>query len=599
MAYDGNTQFSEDSAHTSTDKGTEILAVRNDTRGALAGTDQDYSPLQVNASGDLRVDGSAVTQPVSLATNTPTLQSGSTTAVTQATAANLNATVVPGNATGSAIPAAAMPQGISDGTNLQMVRQAASTFNGSGAGVPISGTFGVFDDVSPTAITENNFGALRMSANRNLYGTIRDAAGNERGVNVTASNALTVDGSAVIQPISAASLPLPSTAATSTKQSDGTQKTQVVDGAGNVIGATSNALDVNIKSGASSGTQYDEDTASTAADKLTMAGVVRKDTAASLVDTDGDRSQLQVDASGRLHVNGSGVTQPVSLATNTPTLQSGSTTAVTQATAANLNAQVVGDVAAAATDSGNPVKAGYVYASSPATYTTGQRGNIHGDSRGGIYVISKSPDGTTRGQVGSPTDALTTAAGVYAVAETMVYNGTNWDMRRGNTTGASSIGGLAHDVTDTTANQPVKTGGQARTTNPTAVADADVSNFIADKLGKQVTVGSIRELKGRQRTVITASTAETTIVTAVAATFLDVYRLVIANTSATACQVDIRDATAGSIVDTLEVPANGTVGWSGPESSAANQSTVNNNWTATCGTSVSSIIITAYYVKNT
>jgi hypothetical protein len=37
--------------------------------------------------------------------------------------------------------------------------------------------------------------------------------------------------------------------ATSTKQSDGSQKTQVVDGSGNVIGATSNALDVNIKSG--------------------------------------------------------------------------------------------------------------------------------------------------------------------------------------------------------------------------------------------------------------------------------------------------------------------------------------------------------------
>lgn len=44
--------------------------------------------------------------------------------------------------------------------------------------------------------------------------------------------------------------------ATSAKQSDGSQKTQVVDGSGNVIGSTSNALDVNIKSGASSGTQY-------------------------------------------------------------------------------------------------------------------------------------------------------------------------------------------------------------------------------------------------------------------------------------------------------------------------------------------------------
>lgn len=43
-----------------------------------------------------------------------------------------------------------------------------------------------------------------------------------------------VDGSSVTQPISAASLPLPALAASSTKQSDGTQKTQVVDGSGNV-----------------------------------------------------------------------------------------------------------------------------------------------------------------------------------------------------------------------------------------------------------------------------------------------------------------------------------------------------------------------------
>jgi hypothetical protein len=51
------------------------------------------------------------------------------------------------------------------------------------------------------------------------------------------------------------------------------------------------------------GTQYDEDTAHVSGDKLTMAGVVRKDTAASLCDTDGDRSALIVDSTGKLHVN--------------------------------------------------------------------------------------------------------------------------------------------------------------------------------------------------------------------------------------------------------------------------------------------------------
>jgi hypothetical protein len=58
------------------------------------------------------------------------------------------------------------------------------------------------DDTATTATTENNAGALRMSTRRELYGQIRDAAGNERGANVTAANALKVDGSAVTQPVS-------------------------------------------------------------------------------------------------------------------------------------------------------------------------------------------------------------------------------------------------------------------------------------------------------------------------------------------------------------------------------------------------------------
>jgi len=63
------------------------------------------------------------------------------------------------------------------------------------------------------------------------------------------TNALKVDGSAVTQPVSAASLPLPTGASLDATLTNATQKTQVVDGSGNVIGATSNALDINIKSG--------------------------------------------------------------------------------------------------------------------------------------------------------------------------------------------------------------------------------------------------------------------------------------------------------------------------------------------------------------
>lgn len=63
------------------------------------------------------------------------------------------------------------------------------------------------------------------------------------------------------------------------------------------------------------GTQYDEDTASADAQKLTMAGVTRADTAASQVGTDGDRSTLIVDASGRMHVNVGASALPTGAAT--------------------------------------------------------------------------------------------------------------------------------------------------------------------------------------------------------------------------------------------------------------------------------------------
>ena len=48
----------EDSAHSSGDQGIQALAVRKDTPGSLVSADGDYAPLQVDATGNLRVSGS-------------------------------------------------------------------------------------------------------------------------------------------------------------------------------------------------------------------------------------------------------------------------------------------------------------------------------------------------------------------------------------------------------------------------------------------------------------------------------------------------------------------------------------------------------------
>ena len=55
-------------------------------------------------------------------------------------------------------------------------------------------TMGLADDTAPDSVDEGDVGVVRMSLRRELYVQLRDAAGNERGVNVTAANALAVAG---------------------------------------------------------------------------------------------------------------------------------------------------------------------------------------------------------------------------------------------------------------------------------------------------------------------------------------------------------------------------------------------------------------------
>jgi len=55
LASDQDFMKAEDAAHVTGDKGIMLLAVRKDTAAALAGTDADYIPLIVDASGRLHV----------------------------------------------------------------------------------------------------------------------------------------------------------------------------------------------------------------------------------------------------------------------------------------------------------------------------------------------------------------------------------------------------------------------------------------------------------------------------------------------------------------------------------------------------------------
>ena len=74
----------------------------------------------------------------------------------------------------------------------------------------------ILDEVAGTALTENDAAAARIDSKRAQVHVIEDATTRGQRLAITASNAAKVDGSAVTQPISAASLPLPTGAATET-----------------------------------------------------------------------------------------------------------------------------------------------------------------------------------------------------------------------------------------------------------------------------------------------------------------------------------------------------------------------------------------------
>jgi hypothetical protein len=172
----------EDAAHTSGDVGVMALAVRHDAGGSLGGTTGDYVPLQVDSSGLLRT--------------TATVTGGSGTSMTDDAAFTVGTTSI----------------------------------------TPVGGTYKSVRD----AVDDNDAGALAMNAKRGVYVTLETSASVETGVAAaplqvslanTAANAtaVKVDGSAVTQPVSAASLPLPTGASTLAEQQTQTASLSVMD----------------------------------------------------------------------------------------------------------------------------------------------------------------------------------------------------------------------------------------------------------------------------------------------------------------------------------------------------------------------------------
>ena len=169
-----------------------------------------------------------------------------------------------------------------------------------------------FDDGSPDSVDEGDAGAARMSANRNIYMQIRDAAGNERGVNVNASNQLAIAG-----PVTNAGtfvVQIDGAALTALQNADADLTTIIghVDGlegllttidtdTGNI--ATSNsAIQTAVELIDDTVKVLGTDTYTEATSKGVVIGAVRRDADTPLANTTNEFSPLITDANGYLKV---------------------------------------------------------------------------------------------------------------------------------------------------------------------------------------------------------------------------------------------------------------------------------------------------------
>lgn len=199
---------------------------------------------------------------------------------------------------------------------------------------------------------------------------------------VLVSGRVPVDGSGVTQPISAASLPLPTGASTAAKQpaigTAGTPSADVITVQGH-SGMT--AVDVNITGGGGGGVSAVDESAFTAGTSVfTPEGAVFNDSAAAL--TSGQQGTGRSTPNRGRHVN----------LRNQAGTELGVAAAPVQVSLANTAANAVpvdveGNVASTATDSGNPVKIGGKFNTTQPTVTTGQRVDAQMSARGAQIVV--------------------------------------------------------------------------------------------------------------------------------------------------------------------------------------------------------------------
>lgn len=321
---------------------------------------------------------------------------------------------------------------------------------------------------------------------------------------------------------------------------------------------------------------------------LTDSGGVQYSTSNPIPVTNTDLPKAQGDAATALRVVIAG-NSDASVVVN-----SGTITTVTTLTG------ITNTVAVLNVDSG-----GVGYSGSNPLPVTFPSPIAQGDAASALRVIvAGNSDASVVVNSGTITTVTTLTTVTNSIAAALVdsgnvqYSGSNplpITVISGALTSTIAVGDTLARVTDIGA-APIKVGGIARTTNPTAYADGDRANFGSDKLGRQLVRNvQIRDLIKTAYVTLSTGT-EATLITASAGTFLDCIWMAFANTSSAAQQIDVRCTSAGNIVHTAYVPANSTVGWA--PAVPWPQDATGNAWTVDIAdVTNSNILITALFTQ--
>lgn len=331
------TEFNEDTAHTTGDAGPQILGVRRDADTTPVSADGDYHTLIFNDAGALKVEifdsgdshtiDGTVTANAGTGTFTVTDDGSFTLAANSgvdigditinnaagASAVNIqdggNSITVDGTITAnlSATDNAVLDQielntsygdNVGNGTAASSLRVTiASDTTGvlsvddNGGSITVDGT--VTANAGTGTFTVTDDGSFTLAANSGVD------IGDVDVISVTPGTAASNLGKAedaghATGDVGVMSLAVRQAADTPLSGADLDYEPLQTDASG--------FLKVNVKAGSAGGTEFAEDTVHTTGDAGTMALVVRNDTLASLVSTDGDYAPLQVNASGALFV---------------------------------------------------------------------------------------------------------------------------------------------------------------------------------------------------------------------------------------------------------------------------------------------------------